>query len=183
MGRKRKRRREKQQGTTPSKPLTPEIRQLIETWALEAVEVHDLELFDVETAPHGRWIIKVFIDRPGAEAGTGISVGECAEVSRYIETLLDADERVPEKYVIEVSSPGIERPLKKPRHLDQVVGKDVELVLREPIHGRNKIIGHLLRHEDGLLEIEIEDETFEIDWDQVARAKLKFDFSEKSEDR
>lgn len=183
MGRKRKRRREEEKGSAPSKPLTPEIRQAIEEWALEAVAVHDLELFDVETAPHGRWIIKVFIDRPQAEAGEGISVGECADVSRYIETLLDADERVPEKYVIEVSSPGIERPLKKPRHLDQVVGQDVELVLHEPIHGKNKIIGHLQSHEEGVLTLEIGDETLEIDWDQVARAKLKFDFSAKSEDR
>ncbi len=180
MGRKRKRRRRKENSSQPSKPLTAEMRQELEQWAQEAAGVHDHQLWDVETTVHGRWIVRVFLDRGDAEPGQGINVSECAEVSRYIEAILDADERVPETYVLEVSSPGIERPLKKPQHLDRVVGHDIELVVREPIAGKNKIVGRLTAHENGILSIEFEDEEFDIDWESVARAKLKFDFSKKS---
>lgn len=181
MGRKRKRRRKGQDGSkTSSKPLTPEICEAINDWSREAAEVHDFSLWDVETTQHGKWIIRVFIDHPEAEPGRGINVDECAEVSRYIEALMDADERIPEVYVLEVSSPGIERPLKKPDHFRRVVGEDVELVVREPIAGKNKVAATLVAHDDGRLTIEFDDEQFDVDWDDVVRAKLKFDFSKES---
>lgn len=179
MSRKRKRRRKKE-APAPSKPLTGEIREEMQEWALEAADVHDVELWDVEVPQHGRWLIRVYIDHPDAEPGEGIGVDECAEISRYLEAILDADERVPEKYVLEVSSPGIERPLKKLSHLDRVIGHDVELVVREPVAGKNKIVAALLAHDDGRLTVEFDGEQFDVDWDDVARAKLKFDFSNKS---
>lgn len=184
MGRKRKRRRrEGRQAKTSSKPLTPEIRELIEEWAAEAADAHGYQLWDVETTHHGKWIIRVFIDHPDAQPGRGINVDECAEVSRYVEAVMDADERIPEVYVLEVSSPGIERPLKKPDHLQKVVGEDVELVVREPVAGKNKVVGPLISHDDGQLTIEVDDEHFEVDWEDVARAKLRFDFSKESEEQ
>lgn len=180
MARKRKRRRRSDVSSAPSKPLNAEMRQALDEWAQEAADVHGHQLWDVETTIHGRWIVRVFLDHGDAEPGKGINVSECAEVSRYMEAILDADERVPETYVLEVSSPGIERPLKKLGHLDRVVGHDVELVVREPVAGKNKIVGRLTAHHEGVLTIELDDEEFEIDWDTVARAKLKFDFSNKS---
>ncbi len=178
MGRKRKRRRDKRdQSRTSSRPLTPELQQALEEWAVEAADVHGYKLWDVETTQHGKWIVRVFIDHPESKPGRGINVDECAEVSRYLEALMDADERIPEVYVLEVSSPGIERPLKRPGHVDKVVGEEIELVVREPIAGKNKVVGRLLAHDDGRLTIEFDDEEFELDWDDVARAKLKFDFS------
>lgn len=184
VGRKRKgRRRQHQKSTTPSKPLTPELREEIHGWAEEAAEVHGLYVWDVEFLVQGRWIVRVYVDRPGAEPGEGINVSQCAEISRYLEALFDADERVPEVYVLEVSSPGIERPLKNAAHLQRVVDHDVELVLREPVKGKNKVVGRLVSHDDGVLTVEIDEEIFEIDWDDVARAKLKFDFSKESKNR
>lgn len=182
MGRKRKKRRRQRQqpSATPTKPLTPELRDEIRGWAAEAADVHGYNVWDVELLVQGRWIVRVYLDRPDAEPGAGINVSECAQVSRYIEALFDADERVPEVYVLEVSSPGIERPLKTVDHVNRVVGHDVELVLREPVKGRNKVVGHLLSHDDGVLDVAIDGDEFAIDWDDVARAKLKFDFSKES---
>ena len=181
--RKKNKRREEEEAPGPSKPLTSEVQEALQAWAKEAAEVHSLILYDLEISGHGRWLVKVYVDQPVSEPGKGISAAECADVSRYLETIFDADERVPERYVLEVSSPGIERPIKNARHVDLAVGQDVELVLREPVHGKNKIIGQLLSHEAGRLQVETTDETVEIDWEMVARAKVKFDFSDKSEKR
>ncbi len=180
VGRKRKRRRRREESSAPSKALTAEVREAIAEWAGEAADVHGFQLWDVEVPQHGRWLIRVFVDRDDAGPGSGISVGECAEISRYMEAILDADERVAEDYVLEISSPGIERPLKKLHHLDRVVGEDVELVVREPIAGKNKVVARLLAHDDGVLTIELDEESFDVDWDNVARAKLKYDFSRES---
>lgn len=178
MGRKRKKRRRSREDDAPKSgvPLSPEVVQSIEEWSQEAAEVHDFDLWDVEVTQHGRWVVRVYIDHVDAEPGKGINVGQCAEVSRYIEAIFDADERTPEVYVLEVSSPGIERPLKKASHFDRVVGHNVELVLRDPVIGKNKVIGRLLAHKDDVLTVEIEEEEFEIERENVARAKLKFDF-------
>ena len=111
-GRKKRRRRRDDTPQGSSKPLTPELREEIRGWAEEAADVHGLYVWDVEFLVQGRWIVRVYVDRPGAEPGMGINVSQCAEISRYMEALFDADDRVPEVYVMEVSSPGIERPLK-----------------------------------------------------------------------
>ena len=177
MGRKRKRRRKEQESKTSAKPLTPQLRDEIVGWAEEAADVHGYELWDVETTKHGRWIVRVFIDQPDAEPGKGISVDGCVEISRYLEAIFDADERIPEVYVLEVSSPGIERPLKKDSHFDRVVGEDIELVVREPVAGKNKVVARLIGREGGRLTIEFNDEEFEVRQNDVVRAKLKFDFS------
>ena len=180
MGRKRKRKRKPRKGSQSSKPLTPELKTKIQQWAEEAAEVHGYSLWDVETTVHGKWIVRLFIDRDESEPGQGINVDECAEVSRYMEAIFDAEEAVPEVYVLEVSSPGIERPLTKPHHLDRVVGEEVELVLRQPVAGKKKVVARLNSHDEGELVIEFNDETFAVAWDDVARAKLKFDFSNAS---
>lgn len=176
VSRKRRRRQDERRTREPAKPLTPELREAIEGWALEAAEVHGLLLWDLELSAHGRWIIKVFVDVAGAKPGEGVSVGQCEQVSRYLETILDAEEGVATNYLLEVSSPGIERPLKNESHLELVVGQDVELVLREPIQDSNKVSGRLLAYQDGILKVQDGEEELAVAWEQVARAKLKFDF-------
>jgi ribosome maturation factor RimP len=158
--------------------MTPELREEILDWGREAADAHGLRLFDVEPTVRGRWIIRVYVERPGEVAeGEGVNVDECAEISRYMEAYLDADDRVPENYVLEVSSPGLERPLKRPEHVAQVVGEQVELVTRVQIDGQNKVVATLTGFEDKTLELDIGDgETVTIDWDDVAKARLKYDF-------
>lgn len=160
--------------------MTSELRDQIEEWSLEAADASGLRLFEVEPSIRGRWIVRVYVERLGEiDEGEGVTVDECAEVSRYLEAYLDADERVPEDYVLEVSSPGLERPLKKPRHFEGAVGERVELVTRKQVAGRNKFVARLLSFEDEVLELDVEelDEPAELDWEDVAKARLKHDFS------
>lgn len=160
--------------------MTPELQRDLESWALEAAEAHGVELYDVTVATSGRWIVRVFIDRPGGtEPGQGVSIDECSDVSRYLEAYFDADARMPDNYLLEVSSPGIERPLKNERHVAQVVGKLVDLTVREPIEGQNKVVGQLLSFEEGILEIRVSEResVLTVPWSAVSKARLKYDFS------
>lgn len=161
----------------PSKPLTNELQEKFLKWAAEACDVHGLDLYEAEAAARGKWILRVFADRVGAETGAGISVKECVDVSRYLEAILDADEDVPEHYVLEVSSPGIERKIKTLEHVEKSLGQDVALTLREPRDGKDKVIGRLKAHSEGLLTLEVSGEEMEIPWDEVAKARWTFDFS------
>ncbi|MBA2661387.1 MAG: ribosome maturation factor RimP [Bradymonadaceae bacterium] len=158
---------------------TPELLADIESWSEEAAHSHGLLLYDVDIRASGRWIIRIYVDRPDAEPGKGVMVDDCVEVSRYVEAHFDADERMPENYVLEVSSPGVERALKKARHVTQVVGSLVELVVREQIDGSNKLVGKLLSFEDEVMTIQAseQDSVITIPWSAVSKAKLKYDFS------
>lgn len=181
-------------------PLSTEIKNEIEGWALEAAEVEELVLYDVDIVPRGAWLIRVFVDRlvpfsaateQAEEEGeedleevqdvrSGVTVEDCVRVSRYMEAYLDADARVPESYSLEVSSPGVERPLKKERHVEQALGRLVQVTVREPIEGQNTFVGKLQSFEDAVLQIHDRDrdEVVSVPWDSVAKAKLKYDFEE-----
>lgn len=178
--RRRERRDEDRDGSDESKPLTDEVREQIAEWAREAADANGLGLFDYEPGVRGRWIIRVYVERLGEidDEDDAIGVDECAEVSRYIEAYMDADDRVPEDYVLEVSSPGLERPLKKPRHVERAVGEQVELVTREQVDGKNKFVAELVGFEEGILELELEDrdEPAQVAWDDVKQGRLKYDF-------
>jgi ribosome maturation factor RimP len=160
--------------------LTDDLSEQIEAWAEEAARAHGLQLFDVESLKRGRWIFRIYVDMPGeiVPGEGGVNVDDCADVSRYVEAYMDADDRIPETYVLEVSSPGVERELKKPKHLKQAEGQKVQLVVREQVAGKNKVIGTLLSFDDGVLTLDIDeaDEPVEVAWDTVKKAQLKYDF-------
>jgi ribosome maturation factor RimP len=172
---KRRRKRSERDDRAPSKPLTDSVRARIEGWAEEAADVYGLELFDVEITP--QWKIGVFVDKEGGfEPGKGVTIDECAEVSRYVEALLDTDDDVPEKYTIEVSSPGVERKLSKPRHFAKVVGRSVRVVVHVPVDGQNVFEGELIGFDDPELTIDVEGTTHTLTLGQLAKARLTYEF-------
>jgi ribosome maturation factor RimP len=104
------------------------------------------ELVELERAgSRSRPILRLRIDRSGSEPGAGISVEECARVSRDIEAALDDDPRVSERYVLEVSSPGVERPLVRHSDFERFAGQEVALLGRAILAGRSRRLeGELL---------------------------------------
>lgn len=168
--------------------MTEEIKIAIESWGEEAADVVGVELVDVEFSTPGQWLVRVYAQRPGNPGpGQGITIDQCAEVSRYIEAMFDADERVPERYNLEVSSPGIERDLKRVKHYRQVVGATVRVVLRDAIDGRYAFEGELVEvSEDGetivLSGVQVdagEDaiDRLEVAFSSIKRANTVYDFS------
>lgn len=147
------------------------------------VEGLGFELVEFEMAgSRSRPILRLRIDRAGSVPGEGITVDECAAVSRELEPFLEEAADVPERYVLEVSSPGVERPLVRPRDWRRFAGRPVVVKGRAELAGRGKRIeGELL----GLVEERAEGEErarlrladgeeVEIPLEEVARANLVF---------
>lgn len=176
VGKRRRKSRDKRDDRKPSKPLTDDMRRRIEGWAEEAADVYGLELFDAEIS--SSWKIELFVDKEGGfEPGKGVTIAECAEVSRYVEALLDTDDAVPESYTIEVSSPGVERKLSKPRHWEHVIGRTVRVVAHVPRDGQNVFEGELVSFEDPELTLEVDGDTHTFTLGELAKARLTHDFS------
>ena len=132
-----------------ARPL-PEVAGALET----RVEELGYELVDLEWAgSSGRPLIRIRIDRPDAGPG-GVTVDDCARVSRALEPWLDELERLPERYVLEVSSPGVDRPLRRARDFERFAGKKVAVKGPTPLAGRaTRLEGELL----GLVQAEGEE--------------------------
>ena len=107
--------------------------------ARQIAEARGLELVEVELFRAGRReVLRVYLDRPG-----GITVDECAESSREISALLDAEELFQQAYTLEVSSPGLDRPLRTPRDWARRTGEWVRVHLGEPVEGKRTWIGKI----------------------------------------
>jgi ribosome maturation factor RimP len=114
------------------------------------LEEMGFELVEASWAGSGsRPVLRIRIDRPDSEPGHGVTVDQCAEVSRALEAWLDAEAGVPERYVLEVSSPGVDRPLVRPRDWKRFVGEEVVVKGKGlGADGGNRVEGMLL----GLIE-------------------------------
>jgi ribosome maturation factor RimP len=118
--------------------LEKDIEAKLEELGFELVE---LERAGSRTRP----IYRLRIDRPDSSPGDGVSLDDCTLVSRALEAHLEGLGKVPERYVLEVSSPGIERPLVRRRDFERFVGKEVAVIGREALHGNAKRVeGELL---------------------------------------
>ena len=101
---------------------------------------HGLGLVDVEWCRQGRrWVLRVFVDKPG-----GVSIGDCQAVSREAGDVLDASGLIEPAYDLEVSSPGLDRELRKDREFAWAVDREVRCWVREPLDGRTEVAGRLV---------------------------------------
>ena len=116
------------------------IEEKVEALVKEKIENIGYELYDVEYAKEGKnYFLRIFIDKP-----EGIDLEDCEKVNNEINDILDTADYIKEQYFLEVSSPGIERVLKKDRHLEQNIGKDVQIKLfKKDEQGRKEIQGTL----------------------------------------
>lgn len=138
------------------------------------VEEAGAELVDLEVAGSaGRPVVRVY-----ADTEEGITLDACARLSRRLEAVLESTGAVPERYVIEVSSPGIDRPLTKRAHFERYAGEQVRVGLYRKRDGSKKFIGTLVgvRDRDGegwTIEVEgPQGERWTFDDDEIARARL-----------
>ena len=106
------------------------------------VEAADLELVDVEYVRERDWFLRIFIDKAG-----GIDIDDCTEVSNALAKLLDEEDFIKEKYYLEVSSPGIDRPLKKDKDFVSHYGTKVDLAFYVPYEGKKQLTAVLESHD------------------------------------
>ena len=151
------------------------------------VEALGYELVELERAgSKGRPILRVRIDRPGGAArGEGVTVDDCARVSRSLEEWLDTDETVSDRYLLEVSSPGIERPLVRARDFERFIGREVAIKTSQKLpNGSKRVEGELIGFDtaagDELVRVRLADgSTIDIPRSNVARAHLIFRWEER----
>lgn len=134
------------------------------------------ELVDVEFKNElGAWILRVYIDKPGAEGGVGLD--DCAQVSRELSAVLDVDDTIPGHYSLEVSSPGLNRPLKKEADFARFVGKKAKIRTRHPVgESRRNFSGTLVGVTQGKVKIDVGDQVCEVPVDDVEKANLVYEF-------
>ncbi len=132
------------------------------------------ELIDIEyLSENGRWVLRIFADKSG-----GITLDECARVSREVGDLLEIKDLIKQEYVLEVSSPGLNRPLKKEKDFLWAIGKKVKLKMFAAIDGRRRFKGSLLKLKEGDLHIEIDGQVFILALRDVEKANLVYKFED-----
>ncbi|WP_352417845.1 ribosome maturation factor RimP [Proteiniborus sp.] len=108
------------------------------------IEKYDFELVDVEYVKEGpNQFLRVFIDKPG-----GVTIDDCQKVSEQLSDFLDEKDPIEDNYFLEVSSPGLDRPLKNNQDLERSIGKDVEVSLYRQLNGKKKYTGKLIKFND-----------------------------------
>jgi ribosome maturation factor RimP len=141
---------------------------------------YGLELFDVQYRREGGgMVLRIQIDRPGpaATAEDSVSVEDCARVSRDVSAILDVDDVVPTAYTLEVSSPGLDRPLARADDYRRFAGRRAKVVMREAVDGQKYFKGRLGGFEDGHVLIEGEDRrTHRVPLGVITRANLEVEF-------
>ena len=133
----------------------------------ELIAGSELELVDVEYVKERDWYLRVYIDKPA-----GIDIEDCQSLSERLEERLDAEEIVPDSYILEVSSPGLDRVLKKERDFVREQGKSVDVTLYEPLDGKKLYTGLLAGYDGKVLKL---DEAVELPVDKIAQVRLHID--------
>lgn len=146
---------------------------------LEPVLARDgFELVEVEWQREGgAWVLRLFVDKPG-----GIGVDDCQGASRLVETILDVEDFIEPAYSLEVSSPGLERPMRKPEDFQRFTGQRAKVKAFGPVESaqglppRKQWTGTLCGFTGGAVEIEVDGKVHRIPVDRIAKAHLEYDF-------
>jgi ribosome maturation factor RimP len=125
------------------------------------------ELVDIEMSPRGR-TIRIFIDLPGKE--NGVDVDDCALVSNQLSRLLDVENVDYDR--LEISSPGLDRVVKKPEDFQRFAGHDIQIKLRIPQGGRRNFQGELIGLTDGKVSLRLEKDDVELEFNNIEKARL-----------
>ena len=137
------------------------------------VEKHGFELVDVEYVKEGgNWYLRAYIDKPG-----GITVDDCEVISRELSDKLDEKDFVEEAYILEVSSPGLGRPLKKEKDFARSLGEEVEVRTYRAVNRQKEFTGILKAYDKDSITIELEnEEKMTFARTDIALVRLAFDF-------
>jgi len=137
--------------------------------ASEGLEIVDVQLL----GGGGSRVLRIFIDKPA-----GVTHADCEYISQHVGTILDVEDVIPgASYTLEVSSPGVERKLSKPREFERFVGQKVKVVLRQPVENQRHLTGTLKSFAGGVITLEpAPGKSVQFPLEQVEKANLKFEW-------
>jgi ribosome maturation factor RimP len=147
--------------------MNPVARQVADVIG-PAVTSMGYELVGVEYGDQGRGhLLRIYIDHEN-----GINVDDCSRVSRRVSAILDVEDPIAGHYDLEVSSPGMDRPLFNEEHFHRYLSHKVKIVMAIPQMGRKRYTGILINVSDGLVEVEVDNEIYELPFAEIASARL-----------
>lgn len=149
------------------------VERIAEKLAIPIIEKEDFELVDVEYKKEGsNWYLRIYIDKPG-----GITLDDCQKVSEQLSDELDKEDPIKENYFLEVSSPGLDRPLKKESDFIRFKGEVVEVRLYEALDGNKIIEGELIGLENNMIKLNVANVgVLELPKEKVALTRLAIIF-------
>ena len=148
------------------------VTELVAGFAKPIVEAQGCSLWDVEYVREGSdRILRVYIDKEG-----GVDISDCEAISRAMDPILDEKDPIAESYTFEVSSAGLERPLKRPSDFERFMGSAVTVKLYRPRNGLKEIPGVLRGYEEGRITVEAGKETITFEKSEVALVRLRVEF-------
>ncbi len=131
-----------------------------------------VEIYDVEYVKEGSdWYLRVYIDKP-----EGVNINDCEVVNRALSAKMDELDFIDDAYILEVSSPGLGRALKKERHFEKSIGQEVEVKTYKAIDKEKQFVGILQSYKDGVITIQTEKKEMKFEKADVASVRLTFDF-------
>lgn len=154
---------------------TNETRQKIHTLAAQVAEDEGLELVGVDLLGKGKsMLLRVVVDKEG-----GVTISDCERMSRSLEALLDVEDPIKGSYVLEVSSPGLDRPLASQRDFERNIEKLARVVTTEKIDNQTFFVGRIIDVGEGWIRLRIEQKGGEKDLfiplDKIAKARLEIE--------
>lgn len=146
----------------------PEIKEELKRRLLPLIEKEDLELVELDLVgkpPH--YILRIFVDKVG-----GVNVEECADLSRSLSDYLDTEDLIQGSYTLEVSSPGLERPLLSLDDFRRKIGEQVKIELKFPLDEKKEIKGEIVEVRDNEVVIALEDKVETIPWNGIDKGRI-----------
>lgn len=143
-----------------------------ETLLTPIAQANGVEIYDVEYVKEGAdWYLRAYIDKP-----EGVSIIDCETVSRALSDVLDKEDFIPDAYILEVSSPGLGRTLKKDKHLEKSIGEEVEIKLFKPVEKCKDFTGILTAFNEKEITIQDGDVSRTFERNTIALIRLTLDF-------
>lgn len=150
------------------------IEEKVEHLLQDKVNELGYELYDVEYAKEGKnYFLRIFIDKKD-----GIDLNDCEKVNDGIMELLDEADYIKEQYFLEVSSPGIERILRKQKHFDRAMGEAIEVKLYKPINKEKELEGILRGYDEETITMIYENDEISVPKNNIAQIKTKYNWDE-----
>jgi len=157
-----------------------DVAKEVRNVATRVAHTYGLDIFDVQFRREAAgMVLRVLIDRPGpaATAEDSVSVEDCAHVSRDLSAMLDVEDVVPSAYTLEVSSPGLDRPLRRAEDYQRFAGRRAKLVMRKAVDGQTFFRGTLGGMDDGDVLIDADDKKrHRVPLGVITRANLEVEF-------
>ena len=146
------------------------MRQKIFQLAEQVAEEQGAELFGIELLGEGKVLLRVFIDKDG-----GVTLDDCQRFSKSLGIVLDVENPIPGSYTLEVSSPGLDRPLRDLKDYEKNMGKLVRIITREKIENRNFFIGRIEGIHRGMIQLLVGEKEMSIPFTNISRASLEIE--------